>query len=766
MLRILITLFCLSASIAYSQIEPHKTSILNYADPTEIQKFKKLEIGVELGEEVNSRIKEFLEPGSFEGLAPLNPFLDWELDVEATFTHAVTNTVKKRDFFYYHDFEQKGNSWSDIVNENNRFPMRVRFAPSEAGEWSVEVSIRYDRKTIQIPAFYFTVQENDHPGYVKVHQNKRNFQLGEKIVFPIGHVFPGPYNRAEGGKTPWGDPPNNDPSKNTTVADWNMFYTDVESYVKQGGKSIKLIQTSYGGLIEFEEKGNYYKRMNYAWEQDKILDLCENNNVLINFNLLFQDVIMAYGQNGSVKARNEKGEPIEFWGDPWDYGNYGGDAQGNPNDYFPAYCYFVPGELPSHMFLTPELMAYHKQRTRYYVARYGYSPQIYTWELMSEILHMDEFHHGTIDHLDPKSGKAMQNKPAQISEHPGNKVAIEAINTYHNEISTYIKSELGDTDHLIAMNIAPFEPDNIDNYILDCAFNPAIDIIGFNFYASRTDKIIIGKQDKNGKNNLDLEHESNKRETSEYVRFYQQHDRYKKPIILGEVGHDFEPFTTRCFGETGNIIDVMNYGFCGIASMHPWEGFVHGDKGDKYDQRLLWPSSISSEKHMNSENVISTLNNLNGNWQQGRQVEKLHPSDAENIKELQYFLSEDKTSATGYVKNRSFNVHTTRTNDDCFASKDLHGFDDPLNEYTPFTYNDGQGLFNNNALYVTGLDKKTWYEIRWYDFVSGIEISPVQRQRSDGKSRLELQHPALTLENPQRPILWFVVQKIAADIEK
>ncbi len=759
MRRIILAAFWLSSTCVHGQIIAQQTHILNYSNPSTIEKYKKLEIGVALDEQLKSRIKEFLEPGSFSGLSPLNPFLDWELDVQATFKHAATNTLRKRDFFYYHDFTQEGNRWSDIVNESNQFPMRVRFAPSEAGEWSMETIIRYDDTTINIPAFYFNVNENNHPGFVKVHQNKRNFQLGDKIVFPIGHVFPGPYNRAAGGKVPWGDPPNNDPSKNTTVADWNAFHGDIENYVMQGGKSIKLIQTSYGNLIEFEEKGNYFKRMHYAWEQDKIMDLCEKNGVLINFNLLFQDVIMAYGQNGSVKSRDTQGKPQEFWGDPWDYSNYGGDGQRNLNDYFPTYCYFVEGQLPSHMFLTPELMAYHKQRTRYYISRYGYSPQIYTWELMSEILHMDAFGHGTIDLIDVQSGMPMQNKPAQIKAHPGNNVAIEAINTYHNEISTYIKGELDDTDHLIAMNIAPIEPDNIDNYILDCAFNPAIDIIGFNFYSNRPDKLIIGKPDKNGKNNLDIENEKGKKETSEFVRLYEQHERYKKPIILGEVGHDFEPFTTRCFKETGNIIDVMTYGFCGIAAMHPWEGYVYSSNETDYDQRLLWPSSISSEKHMNSEKVISILNNLDGNWQQGRQIEKLYSSDPEFIKELQYFLSEDKTSATGYVKNRSFNVHTSRTNDDCFAAKDLHGFDDPLQEHTPVMHDEGRGMFTNNALYIAGLEKKTWYKVTWYDFISGIEISPVQTQRSDSKSRLELQHPMLSLEQPQRPILWFVVEK-------
>ncbi len=759
MFKIAVLIVCMCSYFLYAQTEDYKVAILNSSNPSTIQKYKKVEIGIDLGDGIEGRIKEFLEPGSFSGLAPLNPFLSWELDIKAVFSHAASGTVKNRDFFYYHDYEQVGNTWDDAVNDRNEYLMRARFAPPEAGEWKAHVIITLDGDTIKLPAFTFIVQDNNHPGFVKVHPNKRNFLLGDSIVFPLGHVFPGPYNRAAGGKTPWGDPPNNEPNRNTTVGDWNAHLGDIESYIKQGGKSIKLIQTSYGNLIEFEEKGNYYKRMHYAWEQDKILDLCEENGVLINFNLLFQDVIMGYGQNGSVKEKDAEGNPTEFWGDPWDYGNYGGNVKSNPNDYFPAYCYFVPGKLPSHMFLTPELMDYHKQRTRYYVARYGYSPQIYAWELMSEILHMDEFHYGTLDTIDPATNRPMEDKPAQISSHPGHQVATDAINTYHNEISAYIKNELGDADHLIAMDIAPISPDQIDQYVLESSFNPAIDIIGFNFYSNRPDKLIIGKRDKNGKNNLDIENDSSKKETSEYVRIHEQSVSYQKPIILSEMGHNSGTFKSDCFMETGNVIDATTYGFCGVAGMHPWDGYVY-DNNNSYDQRQLWSSTIVAAKHMNSKNVVKTLAHNQGEWKQGRQVEKVHRSDEEYAKELQYYLSEDRSAATGYIRNRSYNVHTMRTNENCFATTDLHGFDVPLNNFYPFSHEQGDRFFNDNQLYVTGLEKKAWYSIVWFDALTGLPIEPTQVQQSDRNLRLELQFPDLTLENPLRPIVWFSIQKL------
>ena len=744
-------------------------AVMNYPDLNAIQKFKKVEFGIDLEGELEERIKEFLVPGSFPSLDPLNPFiaddmnpLTSELVVHATFIHPATWTIKERDFFYYHEYEQVGPGygvdlvnvygWSDALNDNNDYLMRVRFAPPLPGEWQAYVTVTADGVTTELPPFTFHVQDNNHPGYVKVHNNKRNLQRGASIVFPLGHVLPGPYNRAVGvDETPWGELPENKSEYNTTVADWNQFLGDVESYIDQGAKSFKLAQTSYGNLIEFEELGNYRKRLQYAWEQDKILDMCEENDVLINFNLLFQDVIMGYGQSGNGTS-----------GVPWDYGNYGPDGllQQFNSDWYPTFCYFVPGTLPSHQFLDPVLMNYHKQRTRYYVARYGYSPQIYTWELMSEPFHMDGFEGGTI--TNPSTGVLMGNEPGTIYAHPGHQVAIEAINVYHTEISHYIKNELEDTDHLITLNQAIVEADDEVNesiYPYDCATNPLIDIIGYNLYSKRPDKLIIDKDDKNGKNNLAVETHGSKKETSQYSLLFQQFILLQKPIIASELGHFNPPFRASCFGTSGNIIDAMTYGFCGVAAMHPWEGYWYNGA---YDERLLWPSTIYAEKHMNSEKVIPTLDHWDGHWKQGRQVEYVYHSNEMHPKELQYYLAQSNEVATGYVRNRSYNVHTMRTNDNCLANTNMVGFDEPLDNFYSFSYTDGNNSIlivpgGDNHLYVTGLQKNTWYEIKWYDFITS-DLIGTQWQETDNKFRMELHFPELT--SPQRPILWFSMQKL------
>jgi len=778
-LSVLISGTSISQVNVYRYGKPEKAlynvAVLNYPDLNHIEKLKKVEFGVDLEGEIEDRIKAFLANTSTPTLYHLNPFIaddmnpnTSELAMHATFIHPATWTVKERDFFYYHEYEQVGPGygvdvlnvntgdygWSDALNDNNNYLMRVRFAPPQAGEWEAHFTITLDGNTIQLPVFTFLVDENNHPGFVKVHHNQRNLRRDDGIVFPLGHVFPGPYNRAEGKWTPWGDPKENKTEYNTTVADWNQYLGDVESYINQGGKSFKIVQTSYGNLIEFEELGNYRKRLQYAWEQDKIIEMCEENDVLVNFNLLFQDVIMGYGQNGRPKSESDGG----YWGDPWDYGNYNPDGSVNSNDYYPSYCYFRLGKLPSNQFLDPVLMNYHKQRTRYYVARYGYSPQIYTWELMSESFHMDAFHDGKLDIIDPNTGKSMNNEPATIYSHPGHKVAIEAINTYHNGLSEYIKNELKDNNHLITFSQTILE-DNPEIYPYDCALNENIDVIGYHYYSEKPYKLVETKEDKNGKENLGFSTD----ERSMYQTISKKMVQVGlKPIILSEAGHANPYLGLDCYKTVANDIDVMTNGFIGVAGMHPWEGYVYGND-NQFDERLLWPATISAEKHMNSENVTATLNNLDGLWNQGRQVAYVkknnssNPDEIKKVKELQYYLSQSNELATGYVRNRSYNIFTASAYTNPTNCPITGSLVYPFNVFHVYQFDDGS---DKNHLYVKGLQKGAYYQTTWFDYLTGQQLPVNQVQQADNKNRIKLHYPTLTIFNPLRPILWFTTQKV------
>ena len=713
--------------ISYAQIKPERddsveypVEILNYTDNEVIQKFKKVELGIILSDEIHQRILGFVEPVIYPNKNPINPFLDWEIDIDIEFKHSETGYVKSRDFFYYKNFtrDTKKDDWNGKINHDNKFIMRARFAPPKPGEWSTKVSVKVNNKLItEFESISFKVVENDHPGFVTLHENKRNFERGGSIIYPLGHVLPGPYN----GVKIWGTDYQNT-NKAAGLSDWMAYLEDVRNYIGQGGKYIKTCETAYGNLLEFENKGNYYNRMHYAWEQDKLLDLCEENDVLIYYNLLFQDVFMTYGQSGSGR-KNDTGsgyEPV-----PWDYGNYGPDGTENSGDYFPSYGYFVKGTEPSYMFLDEESMNFHKQRTRYYIARYGYSPQIYMWELLSEPWHLNQ-HKGHI--------------PGEEINGDGTAEVIRAIDNYHNEVSNYIKEELNQKEQLISIcqfNIGDKFVPELFYYSLR---NNNIDVVGLNLYGDGTNKL-VGKKRKS-----DLL-EVGEDERSLYKQAKWIHDEFGKPLILSEAGH----YNYLCSNSTGQYVDAMTLGYTGVAGITIWNGYTD-DSYSSTDSRLIWGSTINAARVQNDSLNIRTLQNGNGLWKQGRQEEKIRFWDNQYSKELQYYASFDGKSAVGYVKNRTYNIHTTRISDDCIFYNEDHA---PFNELTNIEWQKGI-----HDLELEGLNRKSEYNIYWLDFKSG-KLFHSDQGSTNRSGKMRLKYPELKVTGEiVRPILWFEIREV------
>lgn len=713
------------SSLSFSQSKPErddtnefKVEILNYQSDKSIQKFKKLEIGIVLNEEIHQRILGFIEPDIFPHKNPINPFLDWELDIDVVFEHPASGYIKSRDFFYYKEFTRDTihDDWTDEQSFENKHMMRARFAPTVSGEWNTKITIKVKGELIkEFASISFFVEENEHPGFVSVHENKRNFERGGKIIYPMGHVFPGPYN----GVKVWGTD-HQKTNKAAGVKAWMAYHKDVTNYAAQGGKFIKTCETAYGNLLEFEHKGNYYNRMHYAWEQDKLLDLCEEKDILIYYNLLFQDVFMTYGQSGSGNKYDAGGfEPV-----PWDYGNYGPDGKVNYADYFPTYGYFVEGKQPSFMFLDKTSMDYHKQRTRYYIARYGYSPQIYMWELLSEPWHLDQYH----GHI-----------PGEEINGEGNEIVIKALDNYNNEVSNYIKEELNQKEQLISIcqfNISDVFVPELFYYSLR---NKNIDVVGFNLYGDGTNKLLGRKRKSNA-------FEVGEEERSLYKQAKWIHDEFGKPLILSEAGH----YNYLCSNSTGNYVDVMTMGYTGVAGVTIWNGYIDNSHSST-DSRLMWNSTIAASKVLNDSLNIRTLQNGNGEWKQGRQEEKVKLWDNQYSKELEYFTSKDGKTAVGYIKNRTYNVHTTRINDDCMMYNENQS---PFNELMDIDWKKGM-----NDLEVEGLNGKMEYKVHWLDFKSGKLIgTEIHSTNRSGTMRLKFPELKVT-EEIVRPIIWFEIEQ-------
>ena len=702
-------------------------AVMNYASLHGVLRYKKLEFGIEVPANILSRINHYLHnEGAYTD--ELNPFLEWDVDLEATFTHLATGQTKKIDGFYTRDYvvNTQTDDWDDV---GTNYPFRIRFAPPLNGEWSVKISLRIKNETIPSETaddFWFTTVESGDPGYVKVFDNKRNLKRGDKMIFPVGHNFPSPYTSAI-----WDTDDHLEPSKTTRPSKWQDFLDMVQSYFNQGGKYIRNLQTPSSSLIEFEKLGNYYDRLHYAWETDRYLELCESYDALMLFNMMIHEPIMKYADYNMEK---------------YDFDHYYMDSSYNNSDLYPAYCYNInPGTMEPYQmfqngFLDPasgkELMAFHEQRTRYYISRYGYSTSIFEFELLSEPYHLGESwsHTKIIRH------------PVYRDDHPLRDLCRDAIQNYHTRLAGYIKNHLYHNEHLIGCIVSTLKwaPDNALPYMDSGSVqNPNIDIVNTNLYSSSYDNQIVAKEGKNYGISED--------ENSTYAKLSYLFTLANKPVFLSENGHEDKNL---CSNFIGHYVDVMTQGFNGCAGFLMWDGFMKPPASSIDQPSITWASTIRAQNHFNANDFISTLSNGYGFWAQGRQAEK-HSSakgkyDVAAV-ETQYFISANQEKAVGYVRNRTYNVHTKRTNSDC----DMDWGDiEPIDDLIDIEWDD---LEASRRLKIQKLKSNTDYNVDWYSFKTGVYLKS-DCLNTQGQN-LILHYPKLSVEGYQidNPVVWFVV---------
>lgn len=693
-------------------------AIMNYSELNKVEQLKRFEIGMQFPDSILKRINDFLIHNRTLNDGGLNPFLEWSVDLQATFIHEKSGTIETIDGFYYRNF-QRNSETKDWDNVPTNYPMRIRFAPKLTGEWNCFLTLKINEKDItKSLLFDFNVIHSDCKGYVLVHPNKKNLERNGQMIYPVGQNFPAP----EDGVMKYHDQsepqlPADKTHKAANVENWSDYLKMVESYFTQGGKYIRTIQTPWSSLLEFEKKGNYYDRLHYAWEQDNLIETCEKHDALILFNLLAQEPFMKFGD-------------YYFYDWDWDKYNYYGDL--HTNNPYPAYCYNDNfGIKQAHeMFLLEEDLKFHEQRTRYYIARYGYSTSIYAFELLSEPYHLDQFWQETTSV-----------EPYLDVDHPDHSIVLDALNNYQNRMSDYIKNTLN-TNQLIGINtpVDAWRPYGVR--IVDSALNsPNVDIIGTNYYSIHPTKLIVTKNNKTDNN----EFSEGENSFAKMIHYYQS--TYGKPVIMSEGGPSEE--ILQCSNYADFPIDMKAFLMTGVAGYYAWNGF-------RSTEVNLWKSTLSVVKDIPTY-LLPILNEINGDWVQGRQTYSIHRKDASPAIELQYYVSQDGIKATGYLRNRTYNFNTKRINENCTLpgyekGDESHYF--PLNQLTNISFEE---LSRRNQPNVEGLKQKKTYTIQWVNDNVLLERKQIKTNRN---GTLILEFPTLTVTNSKTvlPIVWFTLE--------
>lgn len=706
-MRFLLLLFCLNVSFAYCQdlgsaellINPKKT-------------YECVEIGVTTSDHINQKIQNFIE-GNNNPDSILNPFLDWEILIQATFTN--TNSLKKiqRQGFYFKDFQRNSikNTWEEIAH---KYPFRIRFAADEIGYWKCDVVLKIKDISSWDTTLVFEIIENGENGFVKLTEDNKNFQRNGSVIIPIGVNLPHPYVG------------NNllyslNPAEKLNVDAWELFQNDVINYAKMGGKYYRFFMGPSASDIEFEKLGNYLSRLNYAWEIDQMIQTCEKTGMLVDFNMMLHTPLMTAG---------------DYYQYRWDYMDFWPDQKAWPyKDPNVKYCYaqFLNSKKPSDMFSNQETLKYIKQRYRYMVARWGYSSAIMMWEPVSEPWHINQNGYTHETPYDNESGDLER----------------KVMHQFHKEIANYIKNQLQDQNHLIgAVGRFPVEPNNVFSHpIFEVGYNDStwfdknIDVISISYYTSSPHKSILSKK---GNDNNSCE----KGENSMYCTIDKLHKMYGKPVFFAESDHGDNTYI--CSNMKGNKLDLMRYPISGAAGHFIWAAFGYSYKDNFYeiDERDNWQEVVLAERFFNQNENISIISNYSV---QGR--EKRHFENS--IKETkchEYFVDYAKDNALGYVYNKTFNVHTIRELDNRLADDPCFLKDISLQKKMPISW-------KPNKLTIQGLIPMRKYILTFYNFENG-DFENAFKIKANIFGNTKLIHPILIDTNNYSPFYWYRIQKI------
>jgi hypothetical protein len=278
-----------------------------------------------------------------------NPFDPCEVDVTVTF-HQPDGTDVNIPGFYYRAYTVSGSN-PERYTTAGAISWKARFAPLQIGSYTCDIKVKdVDGTATATTAGSFTCQESGKKGFIKVDPNQHDFlkydngdtrlNIGENIGWNNGSI-PG------GG-----------------ISGWDYYLKKLHN---AGANWVRLWSCHYGsdmgvalewkigiwGTTYFQGAGK--PSLQTSLRMDRYVEIAEQNGIAIQF---------ALQHHGQVSTDTDAD-----WNDnPYNANNSGGFLS-DPCKYFTDPCAIK---------LT-------KNKYRYIVARWGYSPAIFAWELFNEV---------------------------------------------------------------------------------------------------------------------------------------------------------------------------------------------------------------------------------------------------------------------------------------------------------------------------------------------------------------------------------------------
>lgn len=482
-------LFCAALFVSVSLFAKSEAVILSPGEnPNRLQT---IEIGVR-HQQLDSLTDVWFESGSARN--GVNPYtLDaGKHNVYALFTHVRTGKTFVAHGFYYQA------AVADIRTNTYRssstdWPWRIRFAVPDTGAWEclVQVDLRLAGRTTDdvilqnrfvYPVIKFSCNPSDRHGMLRVNKGQRYLEFEDGTPF-----------FAIGQNIAWADKPilrGFSPLPPVYISGYFDMLNYVNSLGDQGGNYVRIIMAPWSTGIEWERAGEYSQER--AWVLDSILKIAERKNMYIHLCLeMHSGYITHFDREYSWYAHP--------------YRNFAGKDSTVVNA--------LTQQAALDLF---------KQRYRYIHRRWGYSPHIAMFELMSELT----FWQGYSD-----------NKETFIR--------------FHQEIAGYFKKDLNDA-HIFSTCFGPPPYGKMFGI-------PEIGTTSIHHYGNNRTSNSDGYNLINGRHLY----------TAEKRGF---HRRWNKPFIFGEAGMIAGPV---------NAADPDDYEYCTDVNFHNnnWASVFSGSYG-------------------------------------------------------------------------------------------------------------------------------------------------------------------------------------------
>jgi len=378
-----------------------------------------------------------------------NPFDPTQIDAGAVITQP-DGTVHTIAAFYYQSHYRIEDELGQPVEPEGMPEWRIRYCPRQAGEHTVALYARDAAgEAVVKEAARFTARPEpaDAMRFVRVSgRDRRYFEFDDgSFFYPIGHNVRSATDARMDDKFPW----------RFRKDEGSTAYRRYFKRMQDAGENMAEVWMSAWSLgLEWTEGVSGYHgandyHMGNAWELDRVLDLAREHRIYVNL------VLNYHGR-------------ISTWCDPeW---------------HLHPYNVATPGgwlTRPLEFFSDARAIEMQKRVCRYTQARWGWMPNVFGYELCSEInLTGHEGHHRTHDYPAVVEWCRVLGAYFNQIDPYGHLVSAHVSNDYrywnpvlcrlpeltHNPLDAYNNAQPGVPEHIINLLIGTVDTSAAQNY--------------------------------------------------------------------------------------------------------------------------------------------------------------------------------------------------------------------------------------------------------------------------------------------------------------